>query len=401
MHLPIEITRGVFWVGVNDRESDLFEAMWPLPKGISYNAYLITGTKTALIDTVKKTHFVEHLDKITRILGPDRSIDYLVINHIEPDHSGSLEALTRLFPHMKIIGNKRTLDLLDAFYGTGRNAMAVNDRDTLDLGERTLSFHITPMVHWPETMMTYDPLSATLFSGDAFGAFGTVDGALFDNETGQGVYEDEILRYYSNIIGKFSPMVTKAIEKVGGLTIGTLATAHGLVWRDNPGYVVGLYDRWSRHEAEKGVVLAYASMYGNTLKMAEETARGLAEAGLKDIVMHDVSHSHPSYVIRDAWRYQGIILGSCTYEMSLFPPMRHLTDLLVEKALKKRLLGIFGTYGWTGGAVKGLREFAQKIAWEIIEPVIEVKCSARSDELDQCRLIGNTMASRILSRQSV
>jgi len=279
--------------------------------------------------------------------------------------------------------------------------MAVNDGDTLDLGERTLSFHITPMVHWPETMMTYDPLSATLFSGDAFGAFGTVDGALFDNETGQGVYEDEILRYYSNIIGKFSPMVTKAIEKVGGLTIGTLATAHGLVWRDNPGYVVGLYDRWSRHEAEKGVVLAYASMYGNTLKMAEETARGLAEAGLKDIVMHDVSHSHPSYVIRDAWRYQGIILGSCTYEMSLFPPMRHLTDLLVEKALKKRLLGIFGTYGWTGGAVKGLREFAQKIAWEIIEPVIEVKCSARSDELDQCRLIGNTMASRILSRQSV
>ncbi len=345
---PIEIAQDISWIGVNDRETDLFEAMWPLPEGISYNSYLIMDEKTALIDTVKKTHLAQYVENIRKTLPAGRNIDYLIINHIEPDHSGAIPVLKGLFPGMNIVGNKKTLEFLKDFYGIASDTTLVSDGDTLRLGSRTLSFVITPMVHWPETMMTYDPTARVLFSGDAFGGFKTLDGGLFDDEINTSDFDGELLRYFSNIIGKFSPMVQKAIAKLKDLDIGIIATTHGPVWRKSPGYVIGKYDLWSRYTAEQGIVLVYASMYGNTLKMAEAVARGLASEGAKTIRMHDVSRTSPSYIIRDAWQYKGIILGSCTYEMGLFPPMRYLVELLEEKGLKDRKLGIFGSYGWTG-----------------------------------------------------
>ncbi len=392
---PIEIVPGISWIGVNDRETDLFEAMWPLPEGISYNSYLITDEKTALVDTVKKTHLSQYVENIRKALPAGRGIDYLIINHIEPDHSGAIPVLKGLFPGMKIVGNKKTLEFLKDFYGITSDTTVVSDGDTLSLGSRTLSFIITPMVHWPETMMTYEPASRMLFSGDAFGGFKTLDGGLFDDEIAISDFDSELLRYFSNIIGKFSPMVQKAITKIKDLDIGIIATTHGPVWRKAPGYVIGKYDLWSRYTAEPGIVLVYASMYGNTLKMAEAVARGLALQGTKTVRMYDVARTSPSYIIRDAWQYKGIILGSCTYELGLFPPMRYLVELFEEKGLRDRKLGIFGSYGWTGGAVKHLRAFAEKTSWELIEPVVEVKCSADADGLDQCIQLGRSMAKAL------
>lgn len=392
MYNPISVTDDIHWIGANDHETDLFEAQWPLPEGVSYNSYLIRAGKTALIDTVKKTHLAQFLKKVRSLVAGGRKVDYLIINHMEPDHSGSVPVLKQLFPDMTIVGNKKTLDLVKEFYGITTGTMAVADCDVLDLGGHTLRFILTPMVHWPETMMTFDETSRVLFSGDAFGSFKTLDGGLFDDEINIARYEDEILRYFSNIVAKYSPMVQKAMARLQGIDIGVVAPAHGPVWRKSPNSILDKYDQWSRYMADPGVVVAYASMYGSTLEMAEAVSRGLSLAGAREIRMHDVARTHPSYVIRDAWQCKGVILGSCTYEMGLFPAMRGLVELLEEKGLRNRSLGIFGSFGWTGGAVKDLKSFAEKIAWNLVEPVVEAKCAPDGHQLDECVALGKNMA---------
>jgi flavorubredoxin len=251
------------------------------------------------------------------------------------------------------------------------------------------------MVHWPEPMMTYEALDGILFSGDAFGGFGALDGGIFDDEVDVHYFEDEILRYFSNIIGKYSAMVQKAIQRVGDLDIRIVASTHGPIWRSQPRYIIDHYDRWSRQETEPGVVVAFASMYGGTAKMAEAVERGLAEGGVKAIRAHDVSNSHVSYVIRDAWRYRGLILGSPTYDAGVFPLMEALLSLLAGKRLSNRIVGIFGSYGWAGGAVKAMRSFVEQSKLELIEPVVEAKFSATPEQLRQCHELGRTMAERI------
>ena len=395
MHDPIEIAKNIYWIGVNDYETDLFEAQWPLPEGVSYNSYLITGDKMVLIDTVKKTHLSQYVEKIRKLAGDGGTIDYLVINHMEPDHSGAIPIMKQLFPEMNIVGNKKTIDLVKEFYGITAGVTTITDGDELDLGSHRLRFVLTPMVHWPETMMTYERSSRVLFAGDAFGSFKALDGGIFDDEIDRSRYDDEILRYFSNIVGKYSPMVQKALVKLKGTDIRVVASTHGPVWRTSPEYIIGKYDIWSRYKAETGVVVAYASMYGNTLKMAEAVSRGLSLGGIKEIRMYDVARTHPSSIIRDAWRYKGIVLGSCTYEMGLFPAMRNLVELLQEKGLKDRVLGIFGSFGWTGGAVKNLRSFTEKSGWRLIEPVIEAKCAADGHQLDECVRLGNSMAKAL------
>ena len=275
MHDPIEIAKNIYWIGVNDYETDLFEAQWPLPEGVSYNSYLIAGDKTVLIDTVKKTHLSQYVEKIRKFTGDGGTIDYLVINHMEPDHSGAIPIMKQLFPEMNIVGNKKTIDLVKEFYGITTGVTTITDGDELDLGSHRLKFMLTPMVHWPETMMTYERSSRVLFAGDAFGSFKALDGGIFDDEIDRSRYDDEILRYFSNIVGKYSPMVQKALVKLKGTDIRVVASTHGPVWRTSPEYIIGKYDIWSRYIAETGAVVAYASMYGNTLKMAEAVSRGL------------------------------------------------------------------------------------------------------------------------------
>jgi flavorubredoxin len=397
MDKPVQITESIFWVGVNDRETDIFEALWPIPRGISYNAYLIRDKKIALVDTVKNCYVTSLLDKIQSLIGATKKLDYLIINHMEPDHSGAIETVVRMYPEMTIIGNKKTIEFLKGYYGIDKNVKVVDDGDTLNLGEHTLSFHLTPMVHWPETMMTYDINDMLLFSGDAFGSFGALTGGLFDNEVNTEYYEDETLRYYSNIVGKYSPMVQKAFTKLNSLDIKIIAATHGFIWRTKPETIIEYYDHWSQYEAEKGVVLIYGSMYGNTKRMAETVAGGLAEGNVKEIRLHDVSRNHISYLLKDCWRYQGIILGCVTYDMNLLPTMKHLTDLLAAKQLKNRILGIFGSYGWSGGAVKELLNFAELTKWELLEPVVEAHQAPSEENLQQCRQLGLNMAAKILA----
>jgi flavorubredoxin len=271
----------------------------------------------------------------------------------------------------------------------------VADGEILDTGRHKLQFHVTPMVHWPETMMTYDTTDKILFSGDAFGGFGALDGGIFDDEVDVEYFEDEILRYFSNIVGKYCNMVQKAIAKLAGVDIRMIAATHGPVWRSQPGTIVRLYDRWSRHEGDSGVVVVYASMYGNTECMMEAVARGIATEDVPTIRIHNISHSHVSFVVRDAWRFKGLVLGGPTYDAGLFPYLDDFIRLLQAKKLRKRILGLFGTYAWSGGGVKALQQFAQEGDWEVLEPVIEARCSPTRHDLDACYELGRTMARAV------
>jgi flavorubredoxin len=255
---------------------------------------------------------------------------------------------------------------------------------------------MTPMVHWPETMMTYESGDRILFSGDAFGGFGTLDGDIFDDKLDIDFYEDEILRYFSNIVGKYVGPVCKAIEKLGSLDIGIVAPTHGPVWRKCPGEIIQRYARWSRQESQQGVVVAFGSMYGATERMTEAVTAGVRKAGIRHVVVHDVSRSHVSYIIRDAWRYRGLILGCPTYDTGIFPPMDALVRLLEEKKLGKRVVGVFGSYGWSGGGVKGLRQFVENTKQELVEPVVEARFSATTEQLNLCEQLGQNMAEAVL-----
>jgi flavorubredoxin len=390
----IPIVKDVYWVGVNDRRTPLFEGIWPIPRGVSYNSYLILDEKTVLIDTVKDLSVNGYLKKLRHVLGPDRQIDYLVVNHLEPDHSGAIPLVKKVFPGVQIIGNKKTAEFLNDLYGV-QDTRIVADGEELILGRRKLKFFLTPMVHWPETMMTYEMSDGILFAGDAFGGFGTLEGGIFDDEVDIHYYEDEILRYFSNIVGKYSPMVQKAIQKVAGVDIRIVASTHGPIWRTDPGHIIRLYDRWSRQETEPGVVVAFGSMYGATERMAEAVERGVADGGVKTIRAHNVSNSHLSYIIRDVWRYQGLILGCPTYDTGVFPLMDHLLSLLREKRIANRVVGLFSSYGWSGGAVKGMKQLVEDNKLELIEPIVDAKFCATAEQLEQCHALGRAMAARI------
>lgn len=396
MQFGIPIVKDVHWVGMNDRNTTLFEAIWPIPRGVSYNSYLIADEKVALIDTVKDVSLRGYVRKLKHLLG-ERRIDYLVINHMEPDHSGAIAVIKQLYPEMKIVGNRKTAEFVSDLYGITQDVQVVQDGEELDLGRRKLRFYLTPMVHWPETMMTYDSTEGILYSGDAFGGFGTLEGGIFDDQVDIQYYADEILRYFSNIVGKYSPMVKKAIDKLSAVSIKIVAPTHGPIWRHNPGHIIDLYSRWSRHEAEPGVVVAFASMYGNAERMAEAVARGLSDSGVRVIRVHNVSTTHVSYIIRDIWRFKGLVLGSPTYDSGVFPPMELLLSLLAGKRIDHRPVGLFGTYGWSGGAVKTLQKWAETHKFELVEPVVEAKFAATPDQLEQCHELGRQMARRMAS----
>ncbi len=400
MQYGIPIVDGVYWVGTNDRRTNLFEGIWPIPRGVSYNSYLLMDEKVMLVDTVKDLSLDGYLKRLERLLGPDRPIDYLAINHMEPDHSGGVPVLRRMFPNMKIVGNKKTAEFLKHLYGIEDNIHIVNDGDELSLGKRKLRFFLTPMVHWPETMMTYETRDRILFSGDAFGGFGCLEGGIFDDQVHIEYFKDEILRYFSNIVAKYSPMVQKAIQRLGSLNVKVIAATHGPIWRTRPEHIIDLYDRWSRYEAEPGVVLVYGSMYGNTQVMAESVARGLSDAGLKSVRMHNVSRSHVSYIIEDVWRYQGLVLGSPTYDANVFPPMDALLRLLSTKRIARRIVGLFGSHGWAGGAVQALTRFADDNKLERVEPTIDAKFSGTTEQIERCRELGRRMVERLNAPQA-
>ncbi|MDO5523259.1 MAG: FprA family A-type flavoprotein [Bacteroidia bacterium] len=402
MYKPFEIKQNLFYVGVNDRTKHLFESLWPLPKGVSYNSYIINDEKIALIDTVDICYSDVFFNKIRSVLG-DKPIDYLVVNHMEPDHSGSIELLTKRYPDIKIVGNSRTESMLKGYYGITENVLVIEDNEELSLGKNTLQFYLTPMVHWPETMMTYVKESKTLFSADAFGTFGTLDGGVTDTQLNPGRYWDEMVRYYSNIVGKFGSPVQAALKKLSGVEIETICSTHGPVWTqpETIAKVVSIYDRLSKYESENGLVIAYGSMYGNTEQLAEIIAAAAAENGAQNIVMHNVSKSHESDILRDVFKYRGLIIGSPTYNNKPSPGVESLLSALQNRNLKKRFFGFFSAHTWADGAKRDLKAFADGMEFEMVCGPVEMKQSLSSDVTKNAYALGKAMAEKLNSGADV
>jgi flavorubredoxin len=394
MFYEVPVKGKVFWIGVNDRRKRLFENMWPMDKGVSYNSYLIVDEKTALVDTIEDRAAGNYIERIEKLLE-GRKLDYLIINHMEPDHSGEIKAIFDHFKGVTIVGNSKTFKMVEAYWGITENLRQVEDGDALCLGYHNLSFVMTPWVHWPETMMTFDVTEKILFSGDAFGTFGSLDGGIFDDEINFDFYEEEMRRYYSNIVGLYSNMVQKAFAKLSCIEVKVIAPTHGPVWRSNPAKVLGLYDKWSKYEAEEGVVIVFASMYGNTEQMADYIARKLAENGVKNIIIHDVSRTHISYLINDVWKYKGLILGSCAYTSRAFPLMEQFARELVHIKLKKRYVGIFGSYSWNGGGVKSLKEFIEETDLEVVSEPVDIYGKPNLEKLASCDELAKAMAIKL------
>lgn len=392
-----QITNNIYYVGVNDRNKELFEGLWPLPYGVSYNSYLIVDEKVCLVDTVEAAFFVNYIKNIQSIIG-DRPVDYLVINHMEPDHSGSIALVKKYYPDVKIIGNKKTFGMMQGFYGFGSDEMEVKNGDTLSLGTYELSFVLTPMVHWPETMVTLaNNKSATvLFSGDAFGCFGALNGGIVDSDINCDDFWMEMVRYYSNIVGKYGTPVQNALKKLAGIKLDYICSTHGPVWHEHIDKVVGMYDRMSRYETEPGLVICYGTMYGNTERAAEEIARAASRAGVKNIVMHNVSKSHHSYIIRDVFRYSGLIVGAPTYNTGLYHEMDVLLSELAQRDIKNHYLGCFGSYGWASKAVDKILEWNEHhLHFEQVGCPVEIKQSLDATTTEQCAALGKAMAEKL------
>ena len=386
------VAKDIYYVGVNDRQKALFENLWPLPGGVSYNSYLIVDDKTVLVDTVDICYSDLFFKRVAKLLN-GRKLDYLVVDHMEPDHAGSIRLLRQIYPDVKIIGNKQTFGMLAGYHGITDGLHEVKEGDTLDLGHHKLSFYMAPMVHWPEVMVTYEETEKVLFSADAFGTFGTLDGGVLDTDMDTDRFWSEMTRYYANIVGKYGGPVQRALKKLSGLEIQTICSTHGPVWTRQSGDVIALYDRLSRYEGLDGVTIVYGSMYGHTEQMAEDIATALSDGGVRHIAMHNVSKSHGSYILRDVFNYRGLIVGCPTYSGQLYPEVEMVLSEIKLREVKDRLFSYFGSFTWAGAAVKHLAAYAEAMKWEVVGTPVEQKQGISTEE--QCIALGQAMAERL------
>lgn len=366
----VQISDKIYYVGVNDDDKVLFEGLWPLPYGVSYNSYLVVDEKVALVDTVECGFEDEFIENIGKAIG-DRQVDYLVVNHMEPDHSSLTEYMLEKYPDMKIIANAKTVPMLKGYYGTPESRIhVVSEGESVSLGKSSLTFYMTPMVHWPETMVTWMADEATLFAGDAFGTFGVVSDNVLDSEGTFEQYRDEMIRYYSNIVGKYGTPVQTALKKLSGLGIKRICSTHGPVWEKEIPQVVSLYDKMSRYEVERGVCIVYGSMYGNTAAAADALALELEKLGVP-YAIHDLAGNNAgllglSGALRDVFRYDTIVVGSPTYNNGIFPPVETFMRALQARLIKGRRFYAFGSYTWAGASVKQLNAMASDMGFELL-----------------------------------
>jgi anaerobic nitric oxide reductase flavorubredoxin len=366
----VTIKPDIYWIGVNDHTTDLFEGLWPITKeGVSYNSYLVKGDKNAVIDLAKSTKVDEFIDRISEVI-PVSSVDYLILNHMEPDHTGLLKVIRELAPQAEILCSAKAAPMVKNFFDISDRVRVVADGEELDLGGKVLKFFMTPFIHWPETMMTYETGSQTLFACDAFGSYGALRGGIFDDQCSDcDFFEKEALRYYANIVASFSTHVLRAVEKLKSVPVTVIAPSHGLVWRENPGRIVELYSKWAGYAESSGepaVTVLYGSMYGNTGAMMDAVLQGLAATGIA-IDIFDVARTHGSYILPSLWSKQGVLLGAPTYESRLFPPAAHLLDLAERKAMRRKKMAYFGSYGWSGGARRELDQRLEGLKWEMTD----------------------------------
>ena len=365
-----KISDRIYSVGVNDDDKVLFEGLWPIPYGVSYNSYLVVDEKVALIDTVECGFEDEFLANINEAIG-GRNIDYLVVNHMEPDHSSLVAYMLETYPGLQIIANAKTVPMLKGYYGTPEERITVvGEGSSLSLGGCTLNFSLIPMVHWPETMVTWLAEENTLFSGDAFGTFGAVAEEIVDEDGTFEQYKDEMTRYYACIVGKYGTPVQTALKKLSGLEIKRICSTHGPVWELNIPQVVALYDKMSRYEVERGVCIVYGSMYGNTAAAADALALELEARGIP-YAIHDLAGNNAgelglSGALRDVFRYDTIIVGSPTYNNGIFPPVETFMKALQARLIKGRRFYAFGSYTWSGASVSLLNSLATAMGFELL-----------------------------------
>ncbi len=377
------VTDSVIWIGSNDRRIALFENLFPVEKGVSYNSYVILDEKTAVMDTADAAVTLQFLDNLKGALN-GRELDYIVVNHMEPDHCANIEMLMKLYPAAKVVGNTKTFQLIRQFYELdleGRT-VEVKEGDELDLGFHKLHFVSAPMVHWPEVMMAYESAEKILFSADAFGSFGAVD-ALFNDEQ-DSPFADlaEMRRYFSNIVGKYGPQVQAVLKKAAGLDISMICPLHGQVWKTGIGELLKKHDQWSRYEAEeKAVAIFYGSMYGNTAEAAEILASMLAEAGVKNTAVYDVSRTHVSFLISEIFRCSNIVLAAPTYNNGLYPAMLNLLEDVKALNLQNRKISIIENGSWAPQSGKIMRELVSSLkGMEILEKSVTVKSSLKEEQ---------------------
>ena len=388
MQCTRKITDSIYWVGVNDRRLNLFENIFPIPKGVSYNAYLITDEKTALLDTVDgdgKRPFFENI----RYVLDGRKLDYLIVNHMEPDHCANIENLIRLYPEVTIVGNSKTFQMIDQFFDISlpeTQKIVVKEKDSLSLGRHELHFYMAPMVHWPEVMVTYEVSEKILFSADAFGTFGALDGRIFADEMDfDRDMLDEARRYYANIVGKYGAQVQALLKKAAALDIRMLCPLHGPVWRENLDYFIGKYDLWSRYEPEvPGVVIMYASMYGNTENAANALAMMLAEDGIRNLAVYDVSTTHVSELISEAFKYSHIVLAAPTYNGGIYPVMANLLHDMKALNLSNRRFALMENGTWAPMCGKNMKSMIEDLKnYTVIEPMFSMKSAAKTSRIGE------------------
>ncbi|NLL73712.1 MAG: FprA family A-type flavoprotein [Clostridiales bacterium] len=391
MNNAYEIMPNIFWVGGNDRRIERFENMFPLPNGVAYNSYLIRDEKTALLDTVDTAITAEYIENITHVLN-GRQLDYLIINHMEPDHCGNIEEIVRRYPDVKVVGNAKTFQFFNQYYSMDilDNRLEIKEGQEISLGTHTLRFYMAPMVHWPEVMVIYEVSQGILFSADAFGSFGALSGNLFADQVDyEGNFLDEARRYYTNIVGRFGNQVQALFRKLEGLDINMICSLHGHIWRGEMiSYILDKYQQWSKYIPEKkGLVIAYGSMYGNTENTVNALATKLANKGIQDIRMYDVSKTHPSYIISDIFKYSNVVFAAPTYNLQLYFPMDSLIRELSVLNVCNRKVSLIGNHTWASAALKQMTELVNNMKnMEIVGNPIDIKSSLREDrghELDQ------------------
>lgn len=399
MYCTRKVAEDIYWIGGSDRRLALFENLFPIPRGVAYNSYLIMDEKTVVMDTVDASITRQFIENIAHVLQ-GRPLDYLVVNHMEPDHCANIEELLVRYPEMKIVGNAKTHNMIRQFYDADLEGktITVKEGDTLALGKRTLHFFFAPMVHWPEVMVSWEETDKILFSADAFGSFGALNGNIFNDELNfDRDWLADARRYYTNIVGKYGPQVQSALKKLSALEIQMICPLHGPIWRSDLGYLLDKYDKWSRYEPEdKAVAIMYASMYGNTENAANVLAAELAEAGVKNIAVYDVSNTHVSELIAEVFRCSHLVLASPTYNNGIYPAMLNFLHDMKALNVQNRTVALMENGSWAPSSAKQVRALLDEMkGMEILEPVVTVKSALKEDSMNSLRELADTLVKSL------
>lgn len=389
MSNTVTISDSILYVGVADTDIDLFESQYPVPQGVTYNSYVIADKKVAVMDTVDARKTEEWLQNLEQVLN-GRTPDYLVISHLEPDHSGSIEAIAKKYPEMKLVGNAKIFAMLPQFItmDVTERQVVVTEQTTLNLGSHILHFVFAPMVHWPEVMVEYEETEKVLFSADAFGRFG-------DSDAGTD-WDDEARRYYINIVGKYGGPVTTLLKKAAGLDIRTICPLHGPVLTGDLSHYIEKYQTWASYQPEeKGILIAYASIHGNTEIAAKKMASILEEKGAENVVLYDLARADVAAVVADAFRYDRMILAAASYDAGVFPCMETFLNHLKAKAYQKRTVGLIENGSWApsaGRVMKKALEECKEI--EIVEPIVTIKSTLKTENLPQLSALADAILNK-------